>query len=346
LRNISTLGNTQIPDWGVADLEVKMFQHLNNPTGNPGFDAQNTDGGPAPMVASTKPIYDNVFGIAVTSKVFTGAHPKTSFSRGDIAGILTGNVSDWSQLAADDGTQLAAGGIIFLDRVEGSGTKAAGNQYFLDYPGSITNIVNPVALAPFSAATPYNGTSLGTVATEQPLDIAERDPMALVNDLVLAQSRGLRAIAVLDLDKAPAHHLAVGDYEFVRIDGVGVDTGTAGDDINGTVATSYIQVVKGNYEFYYQGSFNTRSGVLSGTTVGDLFANEFLAVFSQMSFVCANTGRNFPSSACGRLADSDYVPFALTNGVVISSRNRLSPAPLLNIIPVPSTGLPVSKEPL
>jgi hypothetical protein len=348
-RYTSTLGNNQAPDWGIADVEVKMFQHFNNPTGNAGGAAQNTDGGPAPAVGATTGVYDNLFGVAVTRNVFTGAHPKTSFSRAEVEGILAGNVSDWSQLAADDGTQLAPGGIIFLDRGEGSGSKASGNQYFLNYPGS-NNSVNPVSITPFSAGNAYNGTSLNTTATETTLDLAESSSSNLVNDLKLAQGRGLRAISILGIEFPPALNLNSSGaiaYDFVKINGVGVDTGTAGDDINGTTATSYINVVKGNYDYYFQNSFNTRTGVLTGTSTGGLFANEFLTVMSQPSFVGAFSGTAFPAAVPGTLVDADSPTVtALTAGVVINTRNKVSPAALQNALPIPAAGIPVSREPL
>src|SRR5262249_29160937 len=94
------LTNIQAPTWGVADVEVALFQGYNNagPTPPTGVN-KNVDGGPAPSVGATTGIYDNIFGVAVTHNVFTGAHPKTNFSKAEVAGILAGNITDWSQLA-------------------------------------------------------------------------------------------------------------------------------------------------------------------------------------------------------------------------------------------------------
>jgi hypothetical protein len=98
------LTNAQLPDWGVADLEVAMFKGFNNPTGNLGGINKNTDGGAAPAVGATTGLYDNLFGIAVTHTVFTGlpqpatgpcaapAAPcaKTNFTRAEVEGIKIG----------------------------------------------------------------------------------------------------------------------------------------------------------------------------------------------------------------------------------------------------------------
>ncbi len=339
-------GNSQTPDWGVADLEVSMFKGFNNPTGNAGGTVKNTDGGPAPTVGATTGLYDNLFGIAVTHNVFTGTHPKTSFSRAEMEGIIEGTVSDWSQLFADDGTQLAAGGIIFLDRGEGSGSKASGNQYFLGYPG-----VGSAARFPFSSANAYTSAALAATGTETPQDIAEASSSTLVADLKLAQSTSRRAIAVLGLEFPPAlNQLVAGtnSYDIAKIGGVAVDTGGASDNINGSVGTSYINVVKGNYDYYYQNSFNTRAGFLAGANANAAFANQILKTMTSAGFVGADTGGAFPGGVPGTLLDADLFSTltSTSKGTTLMTRNKLSTAPLQPKLNAIATGIPVSNDPL
>jgi hypothetical protein len=249
-----------------------MFRNFNNPTGNAGGAATNTDGGAAIVVGAADGIYDNLFGVAVTDNVFSSAtHPKTNFTRAEVEGILQGNLFDWSQMYDDNGAQLPAGGIIFLDRGEGSGSKASGSQYFLGYPGD-----SPGGVLPFSATIGYCGTTIagcGGVAAA-PMDVAESSTNNVIADLKAAQAAGGRAIAVLGLENPPAKNRVggVNVFEFTKINDVGVDTGTASDNINGATATSYVNVVKGVYDFYYQNSFNTRT-TLAGN--GLTFANAF-----------------------------------------------------------------------
>jgi hypothetical protein len=334
--------NNQAPDFGLTDVEVAMFTGFNNPTGNAGGAAQNTNGGPPPAVSGQDGIYDNLFGVAVTANVYTSAaHPKTSFTRAEMQGILSGTISDWSQLFDDNGAQiLPAGGIIFLDRGEGSGTKASGNQYFLGYPGDGSS-----ATFPFSAGNPYCGTTLTACGLAQAsVDVAEASTNAVISDLKLANANGLRAIAVLGLENPPVKNQTGGanQYDFAKINGVAVDTGASGDNINGTVATSYINVVKGNYDFYFQNSFNTR-GTLAGQNAANAAA--FKAQMTLATFVGANAGVGFPSALSGTLLDADKAA-ALAKGVTLNTRNKVSTAPLQPFFNAVAGGIPASSDPL
>jgi hypothetical protein len=134
-------------------------------------------------------------------------------------------------------------------------------------------------------------------------------------------------------------------YDFVKINGVGVDTGTAGDDINGPTATSYINVIRGNYEYYYQNSFNTRAGFLAGTSAGALFANLIKNTMSTAGFVGADTGGAFPGGVGGTLLDAD-LSSTLTKGMTINTRNKVSTAPLQPKFSATGTGIPASSDPL
>ena len=330
------------PDWGVADLEVGMFTGLNNPTGNAGGTAKNTNGGPAPVVGASTGLYDNLFGVAVTHNVYTGAHPKTNFSRAEVEGIIEGTISDWSQLYADDGTVLSAGGIVFLDRGEGSGSKAGGNQYFLCYPGCGSS-----ARTPLSSRFNYTGTRATISETSQ--DVAESSNGNLVADLKLLQTGNVRGIGILGLEFPPALNQAVAgtnSYDFVKINGVAVDAQTASDNINGNVGTSYVNVIRGNYDYYYQNSFNTRPGFLTcgASQPGCAFANQIKKTMTTAGFVGADVGGGFPQGVSGTLLDADTVT-TLGKGTTMMTRNKVSTAPLQPKL-APVTPFPVSNDPL
>jgi hypothetical protein len=329
------------PDWGVADVEVGMFTGYNNPTGNAGGTVKNTNGGSAPAVGASTGLYDNLFGIAVTHNVYTGAHPKTNFSRAEVEGIIEGTISDWSQLYADDGTVLAAGGIVFLDRGEGSGSKASGNQYFLCYPGCGAS-----ARLPLSANAAYTGARATISETSQ--DVAEASNTNLVADLKLLQAGGVRGIGVLGMEFPPHANQVSGTntYDFVKINGVAADTGALGDDINGPTATSYVNVVKGNYDYYYQNSFNTRTGFLTcgASSPGCAFANKIKTTMTSPGFVGADVGGKFPQGVGGTLLDADSAS-TLTKGMTMNTRNKISTAPLQPKLS-PVTPFPVSSDPL
>jgi hypothetical protein len=341
------------PDWGVADLEVAMFSGYNNATGNAGGIAVNTNGGAAPTVGATTGLYDNLFGVAVTHNLYTGTHPKTNFSRAEVEGIIEGTISDWSQLYADDGTVLSAGGIVFLDRGEGSGSKASGNQYFLCYPGC-----GGAARLPFSATHPYTGTT-ATINELNPQDVAEGSSTTIIADLKLLQAGGFRGIAVLGME-FPPHANQVGGlnvYDFVKINGVAVDTGTTGDDLNGPTGTSYVNAVRGSYDYYYQNSFNTRTGFLANCVAapippatvglpipGCIFANQIKVTMTSAGFVGADVGGKFPQGVGGTLLDADLAS-TLTKGMTINTRNKVSTAPLQPKLSAISP-FPVSNDPL
>lgn len=343
----------QRTDFGLSDLEVAVFKNFNNATGNAGGAAKNTDGGAAPSVSGQDGIYDNLFGVAVTADVYkgggkNGAQVKTNFSRAEVAGILQGSISDWSQLYDDSGTPLPAGGITFLDRGEGSGSKAAGNQYFLGYPGDGAS-----AQVPFSVNNAYTGTTLtGADPTfvEAAQDIAEGSTNGVISDLSLAQSKHIRAIAVLGMENPPAKNLVggVNTYYFTKIDGTAVDTGAAGDDINGAVASSYVNAIKGNYDFYYQNSFNTNSA-LAGQNLAN--ANAFKAAMTAPLYVGADSGLAFPQALPGTLLDADKV-VAFGKGVTLNSRKKVSTGPLLPFFDAAAAAaagfatLPSSSDPL
>jgi hypothetical protein len=199
--------NTQIPDWGLSSLEVSVYNFADNLNGTPALT-------PAQVAGIRQfAIYDSVFGVAVSNALYAptagsidAGHPKTNFTKQEVAGILTGQFSDWSQLSADDGTQLPAGPIALLDFGSGSGTKVAGNQYFLAYPG---------AFATGGAATPgsvsstsvnnYTGTQLVLPLTAYQ-DVAESANNTLVSDLQAANAAGARVIAILGVENPPALH--------------------------------------------------------------------------------------------------------------------------------------------
>jgi hypothetical protein len=341
------LDTGDVPDFGLADVEVPMFSGFNNPTGNAGKAAQNTNGGAAPSVGQHDSIYDNLFGVAVTETVYTNAtHPKTGFARWEVEGVLAGTISDWSQLYDDNGKQMAAGGIIFLDRGEGSGTKASGNEYFLGYPGDGAS-----AQTPFSASAPYSCTTwTGTAALNcggavASLDIAEASTNAVIADLININQAGDRAIAILGLENPPgnATNLKAGalQYQFAKINGNAVDTGATGDNINaiGPATTSYINAVKGIYDFYFQNSFNQRT---SPTAQATLNAGLFKTQMQSITFIGCSAGGAFPATLPGTLQDGDKV--ALGKGVTTASRFGVSSGPLQPAITAVAAGIPVCAD--
>jgi len=346
------LTNTQIPDWGVADVEVGLFSGYNNSSGTcaGASTSINCQGPNAPTVGKSTGIYDNLFGVATTHSVFTGTgpaagHPKTNFTRAEMVGILSGQTSDWSQLYDDNGARMPAQKMILIDRGQGSGTKASGNQYFLGYPGG-----GSAAVLPGSAVFGYTGTSLQNSNIYQ--DIAESSTTNIINDLINAQNDNLMAVAVLGLENPPALHQAGGStnlYDFTKINGIGVDTGGASDNVNGTVATTYVNAVTGAYDFFYQNSFNTRANFLAGTGNGAIMANVVQSTMQAAAFVGPNDSQAFPNSVNGTLQDADNLAAPIKGGGMVS-RKKVSPASLQPVFDAhtagATAGVPLGSDPL
>jgi hypothetical protein len=330
--------NAQVPDWGLLDEEPSLFNFFANRNGDPALTM---------LPYNVQSLYNNVFGIAVTNTLYNGTptlpHPKTNFTRAEMVGILRGTISDWSQLFGDDGAPLTAGPIALLDSGSGTGLKVAGNQYFLSYPGSATGYGGG-ALYPESVSgtnvNNYTGTAL-TLPITNHQDVKESSSIAIVNDLQSANAAGVRAIAILSLQYPPAGN----QYSFTKINGVGVDTGTTGDNINGTSATKYTNVITGNYDFFYQSSFNTRSGFLGNGTANAIWAQYLQTQFLSPNISGAHSGRQFPFAVPGVLLDPNTTKSAET-GTVYGTRKGISAAPLQLIFDASSSLSPLGSDPL
>jgi hypothetical protein len=324
---IGSLSNNAQPDWGITDLEASIFQGVLN---NPNYPAATV------TVGGSDLLYDLVEGVAVTQALY---NHKTVFSKAEITGIFDGFYTDWSQLYGDNGSPLPAGGIIVIDRNVGSGTKAAGSQYFLGFPGLGAN-----HLYPESYTYGYSG---ALVLSQTLQDVSDTSSTAQATDLENANASGLLAISILSEDTPPAANQKVAgtnSYDFVKINGEAVDTGGASDDINGTVATSYVNAIKGNYDFFYQPNFNYRPSFYNGGSNNAAIAKAFLTAFQSNSFPGVASGLQFPLAAPGTLADSDRNP-TIAKGVTLDSRGGNSQgilAPELNA----SGTLPTGSDPL
>jgi len=331
------------PDWGVSDEEVSLFNYQDNLNGSAALTSAQLN------ALQQDGIYDDVFGLAVTNAVYNGTvafpHPKTSFTKEEIEGILAGSVTNWNQLFSDDGTQFPSAPFWFLDRGSGSGSKAAGNQYFLNYPGGIGTggFVPPHSVTTSSVNGGYTDTVLSLSGGYQ--DVKEASNAAIVTDLQNAQANAggtQYAAAILSAEFAPALEQVGGAnvYSFAKIGGnglapstgkqvlgIGIDSGTGSDNINGTTSTSYSNVVTGAYDFVYQNSFNTRSGFLTSTTANAKWANAIKSQLQSESIAGAYSGLAFPAAVTGVLIDPNTAP-AQDGGVVLWSRLKNSTAPI------------------
>ncbi len=332
----SLSGNPQQPDWGLTDLEVSMFQGTFN---NPNFSTQPL----TVTVAASDLLYDVIFGVAVTDKLYN--QPKTNFSSAEITGILNGFYTDWSQLYNDNGSPLPPGGIILIDRNVGSGVKAAGNQYFLGFPGLGAN-----AQAPESAVFGYSGSLTMTQSLQ---DVSDTTTGAQATDLENANANNLLAISILSMDTPPYLNQAVSgtnSFDFTKINGEAVDTGTTSDNINLTTGSSYINAIEGSYSFFYQPNFNFRPSFYNGGTNNAALAKAILGAFQSDTFPGVSqpntcTGSIFPAYAPGVLVDSDRHN-EVAAGVTLDSRTGISTSILSPVVTAGTGALPTGCDKL
>lgn len=337
-RYTGTNTNSQLPDWGITDEEVPLFNVLYNLNGSP---IQNLTG------INSKPAYIAPFGVAVTSTLYT---KKKNFSKGEIAGILQGTISDWSQLNDDTGAPLAGGGVIFLDRGSGSGTKAGGNQYFLNYPGGNAfggslrpgSVAQTAVIGNSNSVNVYTSTTLVTNVTDFQ-DVKEASSATMVDDLVTANQKGLRAIALLGLEFPPLFEqntAGVNDYAFAAINGTYPDTQTGTtDNINATTrpaVTKYTNVVNGTYDYWFQTAFNLRSGFTLPA-----FQEQIRQALYNVNISGAHTGSSFPTSAPGVLLDTLTTHSTSAGNLTVSRKaNSVSP-PVFQTKVTPAVGDPL-----
>jgi hypothetical protein len=331
--------NMEPTDFGVTDVEVPLFNYFYNLNGTTALTPSQLAG------IAQEGVYDDVFGIAVTNTVFNGTtafpHPKTSFTKEEIVGILTGSTTDWQQMFADDGTEFPSKPMWFLDRGSGSGTKAGENQYFLNYPGGSGY---GATLKPHSVGATANANYTDTILNLSGgyQDVKEASTAACVTDLQNANAAGDYAVSVLAAQVAPALNQVggVNVYSFVKINGVGIDAGSGADNINGTTSTKYTNVVTGAYDYVLQNSFNYRSGLLTASSPGTITqppagsAPNVVVAYAvrnnlqATSLAGANSGKAFPLAVTGVVIDPVLAP-AQVAGVILDTRNRNSASPMV-----------------
>jgi hypothetical protein len=350
-----TLGNNQIPDFGVTDVEVTLFAGVNNPTTLPLV----TVGAPALA-------YDLVEGVAVTNSLFTGVGPtgatltginkKTNFTRAEVGGILSGTITDWHDIYADNGSPVAPSGtgIILIDRNVGSGTKAGGTSYFLGFPGLGSNGLQPNSVTNLAqtgnGAGGVNGAGYGPalVLSQTSQDVQATSSAADVADLISANNASLLAITILSVDNPPALNQSTGGnpYDFTKINGVAMDGNSASDNINGSTGSSYINVINGSYDFFYQVNFNERSGFSTGAPANNAaFAAGLKAAMQSPSLAGVNAGVQFPLATNGIVIDGDTAS-SLAKGVTVTSRSGNSPSNPKVVIKVAGSAIPTGSDPL
>lgn len=151
-------------DGGVSDVEPPMFNALQNtPPEFAGKSVQNN--------ATSQPINQTVFGVAVTNKLYLKLQADQGLAasvRPNVSQAVVGQMLRSGFLASDiswkvmlpntvDGTQNSQ--VTICRRVNGSGTQASANRFFLEYPFNATAVQEPLTAGDSSVGA--HGTTAG-----------------------------------------------------------------------------------------------------------------------------------------------------------------------------------------
>ena len=279
-----SLNNGEISDFGVSDVEPRMFR-----------EPLNTENGQPELTDAERGVFANfAVNALMFGQVATNAVPATtSLSRTTYGSMLQGLIRNWEQV---DGTNA---GVIVCRRVNGSGTQTSYNAFYGSFP--CTSAVNAaVAPAGIADSTPEAFTGNGDGSETDPFEI---DPSVLDENgkpayvviensgsgdvrkcLFAAQNHAdfktkgsndfwyrvrfdrsptpFRAIGVLSLDSyGRENHATEGGWTFRNMDGAGVFTPSSQTASAGAtgIAPSKQNLLDGKWDFTYELSMQYRN---------------------------------------------------------------------------------------
>lgn len=158
---------TIVPDAGVSDVEPAMFAAAaNTPPEFVGF----------PIASGTmtvKPIVQTIFGLAVSTALYTklqadqglAAGVRPSVSQAVVGQMLRSgypyDTQAWKLLLPNSSDASVSSQVTICRRVNGSGTQAAANRFFLEYPFNSGASMEPYTAG--DSSTTSHGTSAGNL---------------------------------------------------------------------------------------------------------------------------------------------------------------------------------------
>ncbi len=267
-----------VPDVGVSDEEMGLFVGDNLPTSPPNSPLTAADFSNTSRTA----IYENVFGVAIDSTLATqlqSTFGNVNISASQVGAILAGNYTDWSQVCQLNGSGtsvcLPAGGIAFISRSPGSGSKAAFNEYFLNNPGTTgfaNHTVDPIDQSgSFGDCTNFSGYSVCDQSSNGNVKKA----------LDHADTQGNRALGILGLEFQPV--AGTDTYSFAALNGVAI-AGTTTKTCGNAFANAFepARVTNGEHQLFFTNSLNLRIKSVGGAHFkGDGSTNsDFMTAFS------------------------------------------------------------------
>ena len=301
-------GAEVIPDFGVSDVEPKMFKDPINVE----FGFSQLTPGEALRITPASSVNILMMGLPVTNAV-----ANFYISRASYGAALNGTITTWSGLGAT--TPAGGDDIVVCRRVPGSGTQAAYNWYFGNFPCGTSSV--PATQPDTAVVTGGTGTTAdpfvidnttGYVVLENSASGDVRNCLTKANTggehkFVSADGKtysytfaaGTGALGTLSVDSLGKEG---GNWTFRTFDGAGnLNAGT--QVVTGTgVAPTKANLIAGNYEFAVELSMQYRksgANVLGG--LKKTFVDLFIARAGQSAFNTQNWVAGLPGSvnACG-----------------------------------------------
>ena len=277
----------KVPDAGVSDVEPALFVGINVPVTNPVTPAAT----PAVIAAlnAAPSLAQPIAAIVTPNLVYDNANGHTgeavsSLTKAQVTGLMSGYNPDWNYVDGD----ILTGQVVVCRRVAGSGTQAAINDFFFNFPcsssslppatnsvgagssgnwtGSIViensgsgQVASCMSAVEKGTATGYTiDTASGTISTHATGTVLDADGVTVHHYITLPA--GGRAIGLMGLDRTPSNLINAG------INGYG---GTGATElynflgING-VAASVENATTGAYDVVVNNSWNNRLGTVNG----------------------------------------------------------------------------------
>ena len=202
----------RVSDGGVSDVEPAVFAApLNTPPESVGASLGN--------LFTSQPINQTIFGLTVTNALYTAlqtqqgltAAQRPNISHVAAAQMLRSNfLTDpigWKLLLPTASQAAQESQVTICRRVNGSGTQAAANRFFLEYPFNTVNPMEPLGAGDSTVAT--HGT-----ATKQLFVVDNSATADVRNCMVAANAAGGFALGHISVENAET-----AAWKFVKVSG-------------------------------------------------------------------------------------------------------------------------------
>jgi ABC-type phosphate transport system substrate-binding protein len=354
-----TAANTGlVPDFGVSDVEPRLFQEpFNTENGQPQLAPSELG------VLGNKPLNQIMMGIVATNAVSATTH----LSRAQYGAMLAGKIDTWEQV---DGSTDP---VVVCRRVNGSGTQTSYNWFFSGFPcntASLGYLDTPPAEAAQSFG--FDGSTAGTAADPFIIDptagltIVENSGSGDVRNCLKAAQDGTdftvkgsnnqyykvlfsnvggpsKAIGVLSLDSYNNANAANSGWSFRHLDGAGTFNGATQTSSAGAtgIAPSKANLLNGKYDFVVELSMQARTATvtnpngdvvapITADSVKNAFYNEFVKRAGSTKYT-GNDGGTFTSVPNAFASLPQFTSYATKPAFVSKySRNGNTCAPLVS----------------